>query len=112
MFFIHKDLLLSQLRGSHAEMFLHILGKKRCIWEAKYVAHFLDAQVGLAQIVANVFHLMLCYPRVGRLPRIAFAHSREVFWRDTEFVGKRLYGTMSARFSVEHGEKPLEDALR
>lgn len=111
MFFIYNGLLLSQLRGSHAEMFLHILGKKRCIGETKHIAHFLDAQVGLAQIVANVFHLMFCYPCVSCLPRIAFAHSREVFWRDTEFVGKRLYGTMSAWFSVEHGEKPLEDAL-
>ena len=75
-------------------MLFHILAKERRIRELQLVAHLLDAQVGLTQIVTNVLEHMFPNPFRGCLVRVLLANCREILGRDAKFVGIRGYGAM------------------
>ena len=50
-------------------MLLHILAEEGWIGESEFVADLFDAEVGMLQIVTNVFKHMLTNPFVSALPR-------------------------------------------
>ena len=68
-------------------MILDIFAEEGWIGEAEAVADLLDAEVGLAQVVADILQHMFRDPFVGGLAGVLLADSREVFWRDTQFAG-------------------------
>ena len=75
-------------------MVLHVLAEERSIGEAQAVANLLDAEVGMAEIVSNVFQHMFRHPLAGRLARIFLADGSKVFRRDEEVVGIVFHGAM------------------
>ena len=54
-------------------MILNVFAEEGGVGEAELVAHLLDAEVGMAQVVADFLHDMFRHPLVGGLTRIALA---------------------------------------
>ncbi len=68
-------------------MILDVFAEEGGVGEAELVAHLLDTEVGMAQVVADLLHDVFCHPLVGRLARVALADGRKVFGRDAEVCG-------------------------
>ena len=89
-------------------MFLHVLAEEGGVGEAQMHADLLDGEVGLLQVVADVFQHMLANPFVGSLARMLLADGREVFGRDAQFVGVGFHRAVPYLAGIQHVEKALE----
>ena len=72
-------------------MILDVLTEEGRIWEAEAVTNLLDAEVGLAQVVADVFQYLFCNPFVSGLARAFLADSCEIFGRNAELTGVEFH---------------------
>ena len=92
-------------------MVLDVLAKEGWIGETEAVADLLDAEVGLAQVVADVLQYLLRNPLVGGLAGVLLADGGEVFGRDTEFAGIGFHRTALYFAGMQQVEESLEVAF-
>ena len=100
--------IVPELDRCHSEVLLHIFAKERGVGESESVADFLDAVVGLFQIISDILLDMLRNPFVGCLARILLADGREVLGGDTELLGIPLRCTVFHLNRMQQVEEPLE----
>ena len=78
MITVLKFLVISEFQWRHAEMIFHVFTKKGWVRKTEAIADLLDAQVGLLQVVTDIFHDVLRNPFVGSLPGVSLTDGREV----------------------------------
>jgi hypothetical protein len=100
--------MLTEICGCLAEMFFYKFAKEGSVGETEQVANLLDAVVGLLQVIADVLQDVFRNPFVGGFARMLLAESREVFGRDTEFVGIPFHWAMLYICGVQKVEEMLE----
>ena len=100
--------MLTEICGCLAEMFFYKFAKEGSVGETEEVANLLDAVVGLLQVIADVLKDVFRNPFVGGFARMLLAESREVFGRDTEFVGIPFHRAMLYICGVQKVEEMLE----
>ena len=93
-------------------MVLHVLAEERSIGEAQAVANLLDAEVGMAEIVSDVFQYMFRHPLAGRLARVFLANGSKVFRRDEEVVGIVFHGAMLHLNGMQEVQESLKMHIR
>ena len=89
-------------------MIFDVFAEKGWIWETETVADLLDAQVGLAQVVAYILQYLLSNPFVGSLAGVLLADGCEIFRRDTKLAGLSFHRMALHLVGVQQVEEPLE----
>ena len=89
-------------------MLLDVFAEEGGVGKSETVADLFDAEVGLTQVVADVFEYLFTYPLIGGLTGVLLANGREVFWRYAQFAGVCFYRTVFHLAGVQQVKKSLE----
>ena len=92
-------------------MVVHIPTEETGVGKIKVRHNFLNRQVGVQEIVANVAHDVLRNPLKRRAPRHSLAHFGEVLWRHTQRGGIEIKEARAWLRIFEQSEEVHHDSF-
>ena len=100
--------LIPVFHRRYAQMFLDVFAEKRRVGEIHNFAYLFDTQVGIAEIMANLFQHRLGNPFARRLAGICLADRQKVFGRNAEFFCIKINAAAVIAGRVQEVEKFLK----